>query len=124
MNKTEQAIEQAIEQVIQQTPVEAREKAQKFIASHGVEAYKKIRTLEVFNMEEAWQALKDCSDEELLLVRMLIRDAYGMSLQEIADKLKEIGAEKTRTAFVKLKKENKRFTATDVFTLAVQNKQT
>ncbi len=110
-----------LDETLTTTPLEAREKTQRFIAAHGIEAFKKIRTLEVFNLEEAWQALQNCTNEELLLVRMLIRDTYGMSLQEIANKLKETGAEKTRTAFFKLKKEKKRFTATDVFTLAVQS---
>ena len=110
-----------VKTLLESTPVEAQEKSQRFIAAHGVDAFKKIRTLEVFNLEEAWQALKDCSNEELLLVRMLIRDTYGMSLQEIADKLKETGAEKTRTAFFKLKKEKKRFTAADVFTQAARS---
>ncbi|MDP3742337.1 MAG: hypothetical protein Q8R15_03415 [Candidatus Micrarchaeota archaeon] len=107
-----------VEQIIQNAPEEAREKSRSFIVNHGIDAFKKIRTLEVFNLEEAWQALKDCSNEELLLVRMLIRDTYGMSLQEIADKLKETGAEKTRAAFFKLKSEKKRFTAADVFSTA------
>lgn len=113
-----------VEKIIQDAPEEAREKARHFIANHGIDAFKKIRTLEVFNLEEAWQALKNCSNEELLLARMLIRDTYGMSLQEIADNFKKTGAEKTRAAFFKLKNEKKRFTAADVFTLASQNKQT
>lgn len=112
-----------LEQIIQSTPEEAREKSRRFIAKYGVEAFKKIRTLEAFNLEEAWQALKECSNEELLLIRMLIRDTYGMSLQEIVDNLKKTGTEKTRSAFFKFKMEKKRFTASDVFTLASQNKQ-
>lgn len=111
-------MENEIQEAIQQAPTEAKEKARLFIEKHGVEAYKKIRTLEVFNLEEAWEAVKDCSNEELLLVRMLIRDTYGMSLREIADNLKKTVPEKTRAAFMKLKSEKKRFTATDVFQLA------
>ena len=107
-----------IDTIIEQVPEEAREKSRLFIENHGVDAFKKIRTLEVFNLEEAWQALKECSNEELLMVRMLIRDSYGMTLEEIAGKLKETGVKKTRAAFMKLKKEKKKFGAHEVFQAA------
>ncbi len=106
-----------LEKILAGTPPEAREKARLFIEKHGVEAYKKIRTLEAFNFEEAWQAVKECNNEELLLVRMLIKDAYGMTLEEIVKNLKEKGVEKTRVAFMKLKKENKKFGAEEVFNI-------
>ena len=107
-----------VKTLLESTPVEAQEKSQRFIAAHGVDAFKKIRTLEVFNLEEAWQALKDCSNEELLLARMLIRDAYGMSLQEIADNLKKTGVERTRKAFLQLKQTGRRFNSAEVFQMA------
>ncbi len=104
-----------IESILQGVPDAGKEKARKFIEKHGLDAYKKVRNLEVYNLEEAWNAVRDCSGDELVLVAMLIRDAYGMSLEEIVAKLKENGVKKTRSAFVKLKKEGKRFTSADVF---------
>ena len=109
---------ETLDKLIELVAPESREKARVFIALHGIEAFKKICTLEPFNFEEAWQAVKDCTNEELLLCRMLIKDSYGYSLQEIAAALKEVGAEKTRTAFFQLKKKGKRFNTADVFELA------
>ncbi|MBI4406620.1 hypothetical protein HY571_01780 [Candidatus Micrarchaeota archaeon] len=108
-----------VENLLQGTSQETRQKAEEFIKKYGLIAFKKIRTLEVFNLEEAWQAVKNCTDEELLLVRMLIRDSYGMSLEEIVNNLKKVGVDKTRAAFFELKKEGKRFTTEDVFAIAV-----
>ncbi len=110
--------ENKIRQIIEQTPLEAREKSRLFMEKHGVEAYKKIRTLEPFNLEEAWAAIKDLDNEGLLVARMLIKDCYGATLGEISEKIKETGAKKVREAFLKLKREKKRFTTQDVFQTA------
>ncbi len=109
---------ETLDKLIEVVAPEAQQKARKFIEKYGVEAFKKICTLEPFNFEEAWQAVKNCTNEELLLCRMLIKDSYGYSLQEIAAALKEVSAEKTKTAFFQLKKKGKRFNTADVFNLA------
>ncbi len=112
-----------VENFLQGTSEETRKKAGEFIKKHGLAAFKKVRTLEAFNLEEAWTTLQECSDEELLLTRMLIKDSYGATLQEIVTNLKKTGVEKTRQAFMQLKKGKKRFTAEDVFALATQFSQ-
>ena len=60
------------------------------------------------------------NNDELLVTRMLIRDAYGMTLQEIALKLKQTDANKVKKAFFEFKKEKKRFNAVEVFELAAK----
>ncbi len=104
-----------IETVLQQVSPESRKKAELFIANHSLDDFKKIRTLESFNLEEAWNAVKELNNDELLVCRMLIKDCYGLTLEEIAPQLKQIGAEKVKKAFFELKKERKRFTTPEVF---------